>query len=322
MVKLPSRFVGWASWIAMVVIVLELLARYWLELGDPILYVTHPTIEYLLKADQVARPYGNLVEVNHFGMRSPDFAPNKAAGEYRVLVFGVSVVNGGNRTDQADLATALLGSRLEAERPGSVTVGNVAAGSWGPGNWLAYVQEFGFFHADAVLLVVSGHDLRDNPTFADLNSATHPEHRPVSAVWDGVWRVIVHSWLSLVAESGDSKERASRVSLAMGQGAQELSEFLQLAASQVPQVVVVLHPERRELERSQKSPELARIQRLLNQLGIPFLWGSTCLGGAEAAGLSPYRDDIHLTAAGQAALAECLLDALSLPANPGRRVAH
>lgn len=322
MFRLSRRFVRWAGGIVILAVALEVLARCWLGLGDPTLYVAHPTIEYLLKPGQVARPYGNLVEVNRFGMRSPDFAPDKVAGEYRVLVFGDSVVNGGNRTDQADLATSLLGPRFHADREGSVTVGNVSAGSWGPGNWLAYARQFGFFDADAVVVVVSGHDLRDNPTFADLNSATHPEHRPVSAAWDGVWRGIVHAWLSLMTESGDTGGKAAMNSVAVERGEQDLTEFLRMAASHVPQVVAVVHPEREELARPQESPQLARIERLLDQLGIPFVWGSTCLGRAEAAGLSPYRDDVHLTAAGQAALVECLLAALSLPANPGRRVVH
>lgn len=229
MFRLSRRFARSAGVIAVLAISLEVLARYWLGLGDPTLYVAHPTIEYLLKPGQVARPYGNMVEVNRFGMRSPDFAPDKAAGEYRVLVFGDSVVNGGNRIDQADLATSLLRRRLHADREGSVTLGNVAAGS---------------------------------------------DRLPANGCFTGL---------------------AGRDYSA---------------------------PRTGELERPRNSTELGRIERLLDQLGIPFVWGSTCLGRAEAAGLSPFGDDIHLTAAGQAALAECLLDALSLPANPGRRVVH
>ena len=73
-------------------------------------------------------------------LRSRDFPPVKTEpGELRVLVVGDSIIHGGNAVDQGELATSLL-ERMAAEalaRP--VTVGNIAARSWGPPNCLAYL---------------------------------------------------------------------------------------------------------------------------------------------------------------------------------------
>lgn len=48
----------------------EVVARFVLGLGDPPLSVAHPTIEYLLKPNQVVHRFGNRYLVNQYGMQS------------------------------------------------------------------------------------------------------------------------------------------------------------------------------------------------------------------------------------------------------------
>ena len=177
--------------VAAIFVSLELFARYGLGLGTPPLSVVHPTIEYLYKPDQDVYRFGNHFIVNHYGMRSRDFSAHKSdLAEYRVMVFGDSVVNGGNLTDHANLATTMLESRLSDRLKRPVIVGNISAGSWGPGNWLAYGKEYGFFDADCVILVISSHDAEDNPTFEPLNPNTHPTEKPLLALSEAVFRYL------------------------------------------------------------------------------------------------------------------------------------
>ena len=118
----------------------EWYARTVLGLGDPPLSITHPRIEYLYAPNQDVRRFGKRFLVNDYSMRSAPFAARKGADERRVLVFGDSVVNGGNLTDHEDLATTRLAHDLLPFAGGNkVVVGNVSAGSWGPGK-LAGVQ--------------------------------------------------------------------------------------------------------------------------------------------------------------------------------------
>ncbi len=169
----------------------EIAARVLLGLGDPPLSIAHPTIEYMFKPNQDTYPLHHHVHINAYGMRSPDFPARKRdASEYRVIVFGDSVINGGNQTDDAQLATTLLQQELSTKLGRPVVVGNVSAGSWGPPNMLAYAREFGFFDADMVLIVVSSHDYSDAPTFEPLNPSTHPTERPTSALYDGATRYL------------------------------------------------------------------------------------------------------------------------------------
>jgi len=137
----------------------ETLARTVAGLGTPALSVTHPTIEYMFKPNQHVYRFGNLQHYNASGMRSTDFAPTRTQdNELRVLVVGDSVINGGHLTDQADLGTELLRYELESLLRQPVSVGNISAGSWGPPNQLAYLNEYGWFDADIVLFVASDHD--------------------------------------------------------------------------------------------------------------------------------------------------------------------
>ena len=86
----------------------EWFARSVLGLGDPPLSITHPRIEYLYAPNQDVRRFGKRFLVNDYSMRSAPLAARKGADERRVLVFGDSVVNGGNLTDHQDLATTRL----------------------------------------------------------------------------------------------------------------------------------------------------------------------------------------------------------------------
>lgn len=295
----------------------EIFARFGLGLGDPPLSDAHPRIEYLFKPEQDSRRFGNQVFINAYGMRSPDFALAKEPDELRVLVFGDSVLNGGNLSDQSELATSLLAWRLSALHNGPVTVGNVSAGSWGPGNWLGYAQTYGLFNADAVLLVASSHDIGDNPQYLPLNPHTHPQRRPVSALVEGMTRYLPRYLPAFLekpsagaekqARSSDASDEAERAD-AIARGTQDLQAFLELALAQAP-TAVLQHPTRLEL-RDGAEPGCTQIAEAAAEAGAEVIALDPYLNTTIAKGTLPYRDDIHINTAGQNALAAALFDAL------------
>ena len=160
----------------------ELVARYALELGDPVLMQAHPTIEYLAKPDQDVRIYGKRHRINALGMRSDDPPPPDVEA-IRVLVLGDSVINGGRQTDHEQLATTLAQRALHEKLGREVWIGNASAGSWGPANWRAYVETFGTLDANLAVVVVSPHDVWDVPTFDPQFAAQLQTRRPRSAAW-------------------------------------------------------------------------------------------------------------------------------------------
>jgi hypothetical protein len=291
----------------------ELWARFYLGLGEPPLSQTHPTIEYLFKPNQNVHRFGNSFRTNRYGMRSDDFPPQKIdARELRVMVYGDSVVNGGNLTDQSRVATSILQRALAHDLHRSVVVGNISAGSWGPPNEFAYLRQYGFLDADIVVLVLSSSDYDDAPTFEPLNPSTHPTEAPVSALWEGITRYLPRYLNGAsVNESGvvpDARHVANKRDIQVSLAAER--EFLEMAKGEPVKVLVVQHWTASELRSRKPLQGHADIGRVAVQAAIPVYDDADKLQAFLNAGRNPFRDDIHLNDDGQQALAELLLETL------------
>jgi len=286
----------------------ELFARFVLGLGDPPLSVSHPTIEYLFKAQDVRR-FGNRILVNEYGMRNEALTPAPARNETRVLVYGDGVVNGGALTDHAALATtnATMWSSRRHARP--FVYLNVSAGSWGPGNLLAHMKTYGFFGASAAILVLSSHDANDEPIFAPLDPNTHPTQAPFSALTEGLSRYAprLARWAGLGGKDAQAEE-PPRVGVFAAEAS--LQEIFDLMAAKGLPACVFLHPSLRELETTPMEGQ-GLISRLAVDRGVPVF----DLGETYKAATIPervYRDDIHINDFGQAALSKTLRDVMDL----------
>lgn len=296
--------------IASVVFILlgEIIARFYFGLGTPPLSIVDPAIEYMYKPNQDVYRFGNHILINQYGMRSNQFSKVKQPNETRIMVFGDSVINGGNLTDQKQLATSLLEDKLKEQYLQKVTIGNISAGSWGPGNWLAYVKKYGFFQADKVVLVVGSGDIGDNPTFKPLNPNTHPTNPPVSALVEGVSRYLPR-YVPLFAQKSNFSEKDSFPAVVdrsqITKGTKDLAEFLKLAKQATDQVYVFQHWEKSELV---DGPKLGfnQIREICTQLGITSISLKPYFQKSLQNGDDPYRDNIHPNQVGQAIIADAI----------------
>ena len=285
--------------IAALILVGEAVARYGLGLGTPPLSVAHPRIDYMFAPNQDVDRFGNRQLYNAYGMRN---APVSSWGDdRRVLVFGDSVLNGGNLTDHEELATTIASDDVA-----DAVFANISAGSWGPDNILGWMKTFGLLDADAVVLVLSSHDLGDAPQFAPLNPATHPTETPVSALYEGVVRYLPRYLPDAVGEvlrpapgkrtlEGEITERPGREALPQ--------IFRRLAAATVPACVVV-HGTRSEMQKDDPE-ELRTLQDLVSFYGVPTVAPFGDVSRSEVNAL--YRDDIHINDRGQRELADAIL---------------
>ena len=288
----------------------ELIARYYFGLGTPPLSVAHPSIEYMFKPDQNVYRFGNHIIINHYGMRSPPFAEH-SADEFRIMVFGDSVLNGGSQTDHASLATTILQERLAEKTGQKVVVGNISAGSWGPGNWLAYVKEYGFFDANVVALIISSHDYADNPQFSPLDWRTHPTSRPACALSDGITRYLPRFLLRFTMNSKSKATAIFTEKVAEDKveiGLQDLKEFLVLAKKNSTFVLVLQHWETSEIERGEAGPGNERIREVCEAIGIYSVTLKKYFEQSIQNGNNPYRDNIHPNQIGQQLIAKALLE--------------
>lgn len=292
-----------------VVAVAELVSRYVLGLGDPPLYVADPQIEYMLRPDQDVLRFGNHILVNQWGMRSLPFPRHKtAANELRVLVFGDSVVNGGNQIDHEQLATTILAKRLQTELHRPVTVGNVSAGSWGPGNWLAYVERYGMFDADMVVLVFSSGDVADNPTFEPLQ-APHPTRKPWLAIQEG-WSRYLPRYIPALAHATQAPPEPGVPSDAEVQrGLHDMRTLLAKVRASGATVLVLHHPDANEMKTGRDDFGKEEERLLCRQLGVPFVEMRVDYDAAGADSL--YRDSIHPNAKGQGVMTAVMFRTLA-----------
>jgi len=265
----------------------ELISREALGLGDPPLTIRDPKIEYLFKPG-VYRRFGNEVAYNEYSMRSPP-PPDGSTPTTKVLVFGDSVVNGGALTDQSELATELLRQSLP-----HTWVGNVSAGSWGPGNIAAYLQRYGTFGASKIIVVLSSHDLEDVPSFPDELGPDFPEKRPALALAEALFRYVPRYLPG--SAPGDAAPPPVPDAAAAGSGEQRLLELLTLLKAAGTDFHVFLHPTVTEL-RNGPDANRGRIVTLLDKEKVAYTDMSRRLSETD------FRDDIHLSPSGHRAYA-------------------
>ncbi|WP_448570608.1 hypothetical protein [Trichothermofontia sp.] len=291
----------------------EIFSRYYLGLGTPPLSIAHPTIEYMFKPNQDVYRFGNHIIINQYGMRTAPFSVDETDDELRIMVFGDSVLNGGNLTDHADLATTFLQEKLNQTQKQKVVVGNISAGSWGPGNWLAYAKEYGFFGADVVVLVISSHDYADNPSFSDLNQNTHPTRYPILALVEGVTRYLPRYLPHLKTNqvNSESDKFSEQINEQEGlRGLKYLRSFLQLSLEHSSNILVLQHWEKEEIERGFPKHGGQRIKELCQSMEITPVSLEPYFSHSIENGKNPYRDNIHLNQIEQKIIAQVIFDNL------------
>lgn len=220
------RKVVWFLVMAVILVLgLELVARFGFGLGDPPLSVEDSKIEYLFAPNQDCHRFGNRIHYNDGSLRNDYDIGQLQRDDVRVLFLGDSVLNGGVLTDQDDLATTIAECDLRAKGY-PVRILNASAGSWGPVNCAEYVKRFGTYESKAIYMVLNAGDLCDVPDYTPIvGSRSFPSQKPICAAWDLMYRYVyprifgrrkvsrLESGIGLV-RGGLSKEEAKRLSLA------------------------------------------------------------------------------------------------------------
>lgn len=305
----PSRSARRKFWIFLLVsvaslVLIELTLRWAFGLGRPVLVRAHPTIEYLAQPNQELRRFGRRISYNAFGMRSPPLSRAKGSPrEFRVLLLGDSVINGGSWIDQDALATTEIARELTRELARPVIVMNVSAGSWGPQNQLAYIEEYGLFECDAAAVLWSVHDLDDVPTFGPLSPKSHPTTNPRTALSEVLFRSVIPVFSpspAPLAQNGDL------VPFRAGSSMRAL--LLSLGRAGVPSLVL-LHLARSELEQP-PTTAISFLTELSSSTGASFQSLGSDFARSLAEGQAPYHKDdpLHTSHTGQHLIAVRILE--------------
>jgi hypothetical protein len=250
--------------------------------------------EYIFQPDQNRCRFRKRIKYNAESMRSDEINP----ASIKILGLGDSVINGGSFNDQDSIATSILSSELSAELDTVVQVLNISAGSWGPDNCNAYLDEKGLFNAKVMLLVVSSHDACDNMDFQPVVGIdpAYPDKQYKLA-----WFELLDRY---VAPKLKKRKEISRKTAGVGSSTVFNTGFRNLynkALTAAMPMIIYLHAETSEMktgkynEMGQQIIEFANTNNILLIKQLDYqptdMW---------------YRDDIHLNHFGQHKMAEIM----------------
>ncbi|MEO1858028.1 MAG: hypothetical protein ABGY95_11795 [Rubritalea sp.] len=286
--------------ILMGIIIGEFFCRLYLGLGDPLLTVKHPTIEYMNAPSTSGSRFGNHYSFNTYGMRSDEIPSEKQDGTLRMLVMGDSIVHASGHVDQSELTTTILQRQLAQNTDHlKVEVYNIAASSWGPPNLLAYTKEFGTFNADISIIVLNQVDLYDHPSFGPLNPKSHITEKPLSALWEFTTRYLYYK----IFGDADPTNYLGSKPIPNRSTSLEIIELINTLKQANIKVALFYHPTIDEVE-GDTHPALQQFKQLAHEHDILFADAFQTYRSAHKSGHKIYRDTIHHNAYGQKVMAQ------------------
>jgi GDSL-like Lipase/Acylhydrolase family len=294
-------------------VALEIGLRSLFGFGNPLIYLGDDQIGYLLAPNQHTRRFGNKIEINQFSMRSSPLEKIPTPSTLRVLLLGDSIANGGWWTDQKNTISNLMMNSLKsaiADKYQQVEVLNASANSWGPRNELAYLQRFGNFAAQVVVLLINTDDLfATSPTALPVGrDRNYPNSKPALALIE-VWQRYLTQPQPIPELKAIQQEAGDRV----GANLEAINKIQALANQHNSKFLLAMTPLRRELGQSGSLDyEIKARQRLSDftkAQQIPYI-DFLPLFNAAPNPQTLYHDTIHMNLQGNQFVSQVTLRSL------------
>lgn len=308
--KLPIKYWIPGS-IVVALITAEVTLRLALGLGNPVLVQADPHTGYRFQPNQKVWRFGRTIEYNQYSQRSDPITPKKPTGTLRILMTGDSVLNGGNPTDQSRTITELFENKLSAAGYRAEVL-NASAGSWGIGNQLGYVREFGIFDSDAAIVQIGTHDLLQQTGKSHaVGSIYFPNHRPPLAIQEAWTRYLwprISGRLKLNSPVSEIPTANLKPRKQFEQNMQLLDAIVTLVRDKQKPVFVVFTPNRADLVPSYQIPAYkAEFFDRLKSWQVPVIDTHLAWSNLPTEQVKTYfRDTVHLSEAGNQAVADLL----------------
>jgi hypothetical protein len=287
----------WGLFMLVLLVLLgELVLRAAFGFGDMVLVQEDPDMEYLAMPNQDRTIFGNQTVYNEVSMRSEKL--DSAA--IKILMLGDSVLNGGNLTDQKELASSILCEKLTNKYGKNIQVLNVSYKSWGPDNAFAYLEKYGDFGAKMLILVTSSHDAYDTMTFEPIvgKDVNYPAFQYSLAYSEMFFRYLKPRVQGILVKPTKGGARNGLEQLIFNPGFEDLKNY---ANEQKIPFIIYLHPEISEVNKGHYNRNGKLIKEFASANGIILV------EGLKGAGEEHYRDNIHITPRGQQYLSSLLM---------------
>jgi hypothetical protein len=289
-------------------IIVELVLRSRYGFGNPLIYIGDQEIGYLLAPNQNTRRNGKRIEINEYSMRSPQIQKTPLSLTLRILLIGDSIANGGWWTDQKETISSLMSESLantskktsvNTHKYEKIEVLNASANSWGPRNELAYLQRFGTFGAQAIVLLINTDDLfSTQPTSLPVGrDKNYPDRKPfLNLALVEVYQRYIQKSPPIRELEELQKEGGDRI----GFNLEAISKIQAIANQHQIKFLLVMTPLKRELGNNSREYEITARQRLMEFTkiqGITYI-DFLPLFDAHQDPKALYHDHIHLNLLG------------------------
>ncbi len=298
-----------------ILLLLEIGLRWFFGFGNPLIYITDPHIGYLLAPNQQTRRFGNSIQINQYSMRTAPISEKPSPSTLRILLLGDSIANGGWWTDGANTISSLMMGSLATNHRDKFTdveVLNASANSWGPRNELAYLQYFGNFHSQAVVLLINTDDLfASAPTSLPVGrDRNYPANHPPLALVEVFQRYLIKQkpipeLRAIYKEGGDK----------VGFNLDAIDKIHTLTHQNNLQFLLVMTPLLREIgEPGPRDYEMKARQRLIEfsqSRGITYI-DFLPIFNSQPDPQALYHDTIHLNLSGNQLVTNTIIDRLAI----------
>ena len=291
--------------ILLFIIFLEIFSKYILGIGSHPLIIKHKSLEYEYVPNQNIKRFHKRIKINSIGMRSDELL--ESSNKKRILVYGDSIIWGGSFTDQKDLSTEVLKRLLEKNNL-YYEIGNISAGGWGPGNWLAHVIERGIYEAEIIILVTNSTDWNDNPRYLPLGIQM-PTKNPNFASEELIKRYLVPR----IQIAFGSKSSTKSIDLGDKKGLDDLKKFIKIVRQKGAEIVVVQFWDKEELKSRKPKVGHEIIRKVFKENKVKYIDSINKFRKCSKNPDDLYIDYIHpFTKKGQKCLGYVLYEALQL----------
>ncbi|MBD2451098.1 SGNH/GDSL hydrolase family protein [Nostoc sp. FACHB-152] len=320
--KILSKFRKYKILIIIIAILvcIEIYLRIAFGLGSPVLSQADTYTGYRFQPNQSLVRFGKKIEYNQYSQRSEPINLLKPKGNLRILMVGDSVLNGGNPIDQKQIITEQLEDKFKASGEPTEIL-NASAGSWGIGNHLGYLKEFGTFNSDAVILQIGTHDLTQPTSTSERvgKDPNYPNHPPLLAIQEALTRYILPRFLGNVNLNPFSNQEIPQLSPAqVNQQFQKNMELFKAAVKLVREkkipIYVLFTPNRYDLiPKPATPPYKPEFMQVLKSLQVPIFDTYEAWSKLPTNVVATYfRDEVHLSEAGYKTAANLIFQQLCI----------
>ncbi|MDJ1172925.1 SGNH/GDSL hydrolase family protein [Roseofilum capinflatum] len=298
-------------------LITETILRLGFGLGKPALVQADSDTGYRFQPNQDLWRFGRTIIYNQYSQRSDPITPEKTPGTLRILMVGDSVLNGGNPIDQPDTISEKL--KVQLENSGyPLEILNASSGSWGLGNQWGYLQKFGLFDSDLVILQIGVHDLVQPTSTSDaVGSIYFPDRPPLLAIseaWSRYAWPRIQGYFPLNAPSSEIPQSQLQPEEQFTENMDTLQAMIRFIRAQDIPILVVFTPNRFDLiPNPQIPPYYPEFFTLLESEKIPVVdvyqaWSTLSPSVID----SFFRDSVHLNEQGNQAVVTLICEHLQL----------